>query len=95
MALQAVPPGVDLRAIHDYLARVPGIGAVHDLHVWAMSTTENALTVHLVTAAGAGDRDALLETVTTGLSSEFSIRHATVQVESPRAEQMVFRARGD
>ena len=47
MALQAVPPGVDLRAIHDYLARVPGIGAVHDLHVWAMSTTENALTVHL------------------------------------------------
>jgi cobalt-zinc-cadmium efflux system protein len=93
MALQAVPPGVDLRAIHDYLARVPGIGAVHDLHVWAMSTTENALTVHLVTAAGAGDRDALLAAVTSGLSSQFSIGHVTVQIESPKPEQMVFRGR--
>jgi cobalt-zinc-cadmium efflux system protein len=91
MALQAVPPGVDLRAIHAYLSRVPGIGAVHDLHVWAMSTTETALTVHLVTAAGAGDRDALLETVTTGLSREFAIGHSTIQIESPKPEALVFR----
>jgi cobalt-zinc-cadmium efflux system protein len=93
MALQAVPPGVDLRAIHDYLAHVPGIGAVHDLHVWAMSTTENALTVHLVTSAGAGDRDQLLQTVTAGLNETFAIGHATVQIESPKPEEMFFRAR--
>jgi cobalt-zinc-cadmium efflux system protein len=93
MALQAVPQGIDLRAIHDYLGHVPGIGAVHDLHVWAMSTTENALTVHLVTAAGAGDRDALLAVVTTGLRDRFAIGHVTVQIESPKPEEMFFRGR--
>ena len=93
MALQAVPPGIELRAIHDYLAHVPGIGAVHDLHVWCMSTTETALTVHLVTSARAGDRDALLETVTTGLRDQFSIGHVTVQIESPKPEEMFFRGR--
>jgi len=93
MALQAVPQGVDLRAIHDYLCRVPGIGAVHDLHVWAMSTTENALTVHLVTSAGAGDRDTLLSVVTTGLRDQFAIGHVTVQIESPKPEEMFFRGR--
>ena len=94
MALQAVPPGVDLRAIHDYLAHVDGIGAVHDLHVWAMSTTETALTVHLVTAAGAGDRDALLGQVLQGLRERFQIGHVTVQIESPPREEMFFRSRG-
>jgi cobalt-zinc-cadmium efflux system protein len=93
MALQAVPQGIDLRAIHDYLSHVPGIGAVHDLHVWAMSTSENALTVHLVTSAGAGDRDTLLGTVTTGLRDRFSIGHVTVQIESPKPEEMFFRGR--
>jgi cobalt-zinc-cadmium efflux system protein len=93
MALQAVPPGVDLRAVHDYLAHVPGIGAVHDLHVWAMSTTETALTVHVVTSAGAGDRDALLDAVTKGLRDRFSIGHATVQIESPKPEEMFFHGR--
>jgi cobalt-zinc-cadmium efflux system protein len=93
MALQAVPQGVDLRAIHDYLSHVPGIGAVHDLHVWAMSTTENALTVHLVTSAGAGDRDVLLDAVTTGLREQFALGHVTVQIESPKAEEMYFRGR--
>jgi cobalt-zinc-cadmium efflux system protein len=93
MALQAVPQGVDLRAIHDYLCHVPGIGAVHDLHVWAMSTTENALTVHLVTSAGAGDRDTLLSVVTAGLRDQFAIGHVTVQIESPKPEEMFFRGR--
>ena len=93
MALQAVPPGVDVRAIHDYLARVEGVGAVHDLHVWAMSTTETALTVHLVTAGGAGDRDAILGVVLDGLRERFQIIHVTVQIESPKREEMFFRAR--
>ena len=80
-----------MRAIQDYLSRIPGVGAVHDLHVWAMSTTENALTVHLVTAAGAGDRDVLLNTVTSGLAREFKITHVTVQIESPRPEELRFK----
>jgi cobalt-zinc-cadmium efflux system protein len=93
MALQAVPPGVDLRAIHEYLSRVEGVGAVHDLHVWAMSTTETALTVHLVTTGGAGDRDAILDVVLQGLRDRFQIAHVTVQIESPKREEMFFRPR--
>lgn len=93
MALQAVPPGIDLRAIYDYLSRVPGIGAVHDLHVWAMSTTETALTVHLVISADAGDRDRLLDSVTAGLREMFAIGHVTVQIESPKAEEVLFHGR--
>lgn len=93
MALQAVPPGVDVRAIHDFLSHVDGIGAVHDLHVWAMSTTETAMTVHLVTAAGAGDRDTLLGAVLQGIRERFAIGHVTVQIESPPREDMFFRGR--
>jgi cobalt-zinc-cadmium efflux system protein len=91
MALQAVPPGIDVRAIQDYLGTVPGVGDVHDLHVWAMSTTETALTVHLVTAVGPIDRDAVLATVTAGLKERFAIGHATVQIESPKPVEMFFR----
>jgi cobalt-zinc-cadmium efflux system protein len=91
MALQAVPPGVDLRAINDYLASVPGVADVHDLHVWAMSTTETALTAHLLTAVGPVDRDALLATATSGLREKFSIAHATIQIEAPKPVEMFFR----
>jgi cobalt-zinc-cadmium efflux system protein len=93
MALQAVPPGVDLRAIRDYLCGVPGVGDVHDLHVWAMSTTETALTVHLVTATAGAERDVLLDAVTTGLRGAFAIGHVTVQIESAKPIEMFFRGR--
>ncbi len=80
LALQAVPSGVDRAAVMDYLAGLPGVSEVHDLHIWGMSTTETALTAHLVRPAGAID-DALLSRACAELRARFAVHHATLQVE--------------
>ncbi|CAE6788795.1 cation diffusion facilitator family transporter [Paraburkholderia haematera] len=80
MALDAVPPGVDLQPIRDYLAEQPGVTDVHDLHVWALSTTGNALSAHLVMPAGhPGDES--LDGIVVTLRERFSMQHATLQVD--------------
>jgi cobalt-zinc-cadmium efflux system protein len=81
LALDAVPAGVDPAAVRAWLAALPGVVTVHDLHIWAMSTTETALTAHLVRAGAAID-DALLATVAAGLRERFGIGHTTIQIES-------------
>lgn len=81
MALDAVPPGIDSAAVHSYLAALPGVRQVHDLHIWAMSTTETALTVHLVRPDDTVDDAFLMETADT-LDHRFGIHHATIQVET-------------
>lgn len=84
MALHAVPPGLDLRAVEAQLLARPGVVRVHDLHVWSMSTTETALTAHLVMPAGhPGDR--FLHDLAGELSHVFGIGHATVQIEIDHA----------
>src|SRR4051812_38314069 len=80
LSLDAVPASVDREAIETYLAGLPGVSEVHDLHIWAMSTTEVALTVHLV-RPGATLDDGLLAQTCRELSSRFGVAHATVQVE--------------
>lgn len=80
LALDAVPAGIDPAAVEAYLAGLPGITAVHDLHVWGMSTTEAALTAHLVKPDGQLD-DCLLERVTEELHQRFHIGHVTIQLE--------------
>jgi|SRR5262245_12238746 len=80
LALDAVPAGIDPAAVEAYLASLPGIVAVHDLHVWAMSTTEVALSAHLVKPDGRLD-DGLLGCVTENLQAKFGIAHATIQLE--------------
>lgn len=80
LALDAVPEGVDPAAVRAYLAKCDGVVAVHDLHIWAMSTTENALTVHLLTESGAYEHKRLRE-MCHHLEHEFGIGHSTIQVE--------------
>jgi cobalt-zinc-cadmium efflux system protein len=80
LAVDAVPANVDLLAVKKYLSELPKVAAVHDLHIWAMSTTEVALTAHLVMPnEPAGD--ALLHDVCEHLHRVFGIEHATIQVE--------------
>jgi len=80
LALAAVPPNVDVAAVRAYLRELPGVSDVHDLHIWALSTTETALTVHLVTPAGAPG-DAFIDKVTGELQARFAIHHSTLQIE--------------
>ncbi len=81
LALQAVPTGVDRAGVLGYLRALPGVKEVHDLHIWGMSTTETALTAHIVRPGGAID-DQLLHTACADLRALFRIDHATLQVES-------------
>ena len=80
LALDAVPPGVDQAKIADFLGKLPGVTGIHDLHIWGMSTTETALTVHLVRPGAALDDD-MLHHACEELKEHFGIGHATLQVE--------------
>ncbi|HVA13571.1 MAG TPA: cation diffusion facilitator family transporter [Stellaceae bacterium] len=81
LALQAVPPEIDPGAVRAHLARIDGVGDVHDLHIWPMSTTATALTCHLVMPGG-HPGDAVLAGVAATLQQRFGIEHATIQVET-------------
>jgi cobalt-zinc-cadmium efflux system protein len=80
LALDAVPEGIEPLAVHTYLAELPGVEQVHDLHIWAISTTETALTVHLVMPTGHSG-DEFLTRVCKGLHDQFGIEHSTLQIE--------------
>ncbi|RJF88286.1 cation transporter [Oleomonas cavernae] len=81
LALDAVPAGIDEQAVKAHLAALPGVTAVHDLHIWAMSTTETALTAHLVRPGHAVD-DLFLGKVADELHGRFRIGHVTIQIEA-------------
>jgi cobalt-zinc-cadmium efflux system protein len=81
LALDAVPHGVETGAIVAALAAIPGVADVHDLHVWATSTAENSLTVHLVVPDPAA-REAALAAATTVARDHFGIAHTTIQIEA-------------
>jgi cobalt-zinc-cadmium efflux system protein len=85
MSLDAVPQGVDGAKVERYLRGLPGVSEVHDLHIWAISTTETAMTAHLV-RPGAGLDDQLLHEVCHELERRFRISHATLQVEAGDTE---------
>jgi cobalt-zinc-cadmium efflux system protein len=80
LALDMVPEGVDAGKVLAYLAALPGVTEVHDLHVWPLSTTETALTVHLVRPQ-AGTHDAFTHRASEELRERFAIGHATLQIE--------------
>jgi cobalt-zinc-cadmium efflux system protein len=80
MMLDMVPTGLDATAVRKYLESQSGVTAVHDLHIWALSTTRIALTVHLEMPEGPAG-DAFLHDVCEALHNEFGIEHSTVQIE--------------
>lgn len=80
LTLNAAPEAIDPHDVQRYLQGLPEVAEVHDLHIWAMSTTETALTCHVVTPAG-HPGDAFLHRVAHDLQHKFAIGHATVQIE--------------
>ena len=80
LSLHAVPAGIDLAVVKSYLQQLPGVRDVHDLHVWGMSTTETALTAHLVMDGGHPGDD-FLRRVAGELEARFRIGHPTLQIE--------------
>jgi cobalt-zinc-cadmium efflux system protein len=81
LSLDAVPPGLDIGEVRSFLESCPGVKALHDLHVWPMSTTETALTGHLVMPGGHPGDDFLMDTAHE-LHDRFRIGHVTLQVET-------------
>jgi len=84
LSLNAAPREIDLAAVRRYLEGLPEVAAIHDLHVWAMSTAETALTCHIVTPAG-HPGDGFLHRVTDDLHHKFNIGHCTLQIELTNA----------
>jgi cobalt-zinc-cadmium efflux system protein len=80
MSVDAVPASIDPQAVRSYLLSCAGVSAVHDLHIWPLSTTDNALTAHLVFPGG-HPGDEFLLTAATELRQRFGIGHTTLQIE--------------
>jgi len=87
LSLDGVPAGIDSTAVRRFLATLPGVREAHDLHIWGMSTTESALTAHLVQESDRLD-DALLARITTELHDKFGIEHPTLQFEHAASDQV-------
>lgn len=79
LSMAGVPTQIDATAVLDYLTGLPGVQCVHDLHIWAASTTENVLTAHLIRDEGGSD--AFLHETAEHLHHQFDIQHATIQIE--------------
>ena len=85
LSLDGVPASVNSSAVMSFLSHQSGVTDVHDLHIWALSTTSVALTAHLV-VPDRGAEDALLHSLTPNLKRRFHIHHATLQIERDRCE---------
>lgn len=92
MALAAVPNGIDPGKVRDFLGALPGVSRVHDLHIWPLSTTQTALTCHLVMPDG-HPGDQFTSKIAERLFSQFNIEHSTLQIEL--SEEADCRQRGD
>ncbi len=84
LALDAVPKHVDLDKVRDYIASKNGVDGLHDLHIWAMSTTQIALTAHLEMPGGGSDQ--FIADLQSELKTKFGIGHTTFQIERQNLE---------
>jgi cobalt-zinc-cadmium efflux system protein len=80
LALSAVPQHIDVPAVETYLRECAGVTEIHDLHIWAMSTTETAMTVHLVMPEGYPG-DGFMDEIACTLQERYALQHCTLQVE--------------
>jgi cobalt-zinc-cadmium efflux system protein len=80
MAMDAVPPNVDLDRVSTFICQQPGVANIHDLHIWPISTTETALTCHCVMPTG-HPGDEVLAQLCHELQDRFGIAHSTIQIE--------------
>lgn len=87
LAVDAVPRGIVPEEVETYLLQLPGVTTCHDLHIWGMSTTEAALTAHLMMPEGANN-DAFLHQIEHSLQEQFGIAHTTIQIERGDAERL-------
>lgn len=85
LSLDGVPEGIDRQAVATWIGDRPGVSNVHDLHIWALSTTRTALAAHVVWEGT--DQDAFIEQVTDDLEHEFGIGHVTLQLETTPCER--------
>lgn len=80
LALDAVPKDIDINSVSKFLSNLEKVQSIHDLHIWALSTSETALTVHLVTKSAIDEK--FLDGINDYLESTYGIRHTTIQIES-------------
>jgi cobalt-zinc-cadmium efflux system protein len=84
LILSAVPASIDIAAIDAYLRRQPGVSDIHDLHIWGISTTESALTAHLIMPGGYPGDD-FMDNIRQTLENHYAIHHSTIQIEQGTA----------
>ncbi len=86
LSLDGVPRNINYGAVSNYLKNLEGVVAVHDLHIWAMSTTENALTAHLIRPSGNFSTE-IRQNLSHTLAHDFNITHTTIQIEEHQIEE--------
>lgn len=91
LLMDAVPAHIDIENVSGYLSKIKNVIEFHDLHIWALSTTETALSVHLVVDHGI-IKNEFLENMQKHLKDEFGIMHSTIQLESHTESQLKFDA---
>lgn len=94
LAMDGVPKGIDVEEVRNFILQQDGITAIHDLHVWGMSTTQVALTAHIVRDTANLD-DEFLQQLCTGLQNKFGIIHPTIQIESGKNAHLCDQAHHD
>ena len=85
LSVDGVPNNIDIESVRDYLLNLPDVNEIHDLHIWAMSTTQVALTAHILRSSPNID-DQLLHDAAIQLKERFGIHHSTIQVENGHCE---------
>lgn len=86
LSLDGVPENIDKCAVEDWIKKLPGVASVHDLHIWALSTTTTVLTAHIIMPEGYPG-DAFLGDIAHELDEHFGIAHATLQIEQGDGEE--------